>query len=369
MSHKRTRRVYDDALTYEKVYAAWDTVSHTCKNKRGLFEFGMFAHARVAKILEELKARDYWPNMYRCFMIFEPKPRLVMSQSIRDKVVNHFVAREYLLPLLEDSLIDTNVATRKEMGSKHANRMLLRYLAQMQAARPGAKIYALKVDVSKYFYSIDHERLMEILRRKIKDPDVIEILQRIMDETDKPYINMVIDRFNLFYGTEIPHYETGKGLSIGAMTSQFLAIFYLNDVDHYIKEKMKRKYFIRYMDDFLVLGYDKKELRGVREEIAAKLTEMKLAVNPKSAIYNLMDGGGVGFLGYRYYIDKHGRVRVKCLSKTVRRVKHRLKTLALYNPEEELRSYQAYRGYFKHTLPCAGIEQGIEEFQEGLVEE
>ncbi|MBR3056236.1 RNA-directed DNA polymerase [Candidatus Saccharibacteria bacterium] len=254
MGHRKTRRIYDKALTYEKVYSAWNTVSHTCKNKQGLFEFMLFAHVRVDKILEELKQRKYYPHKYRCFMIFEPKPRLVMSQSIRDKVVNHFVAREYLLPLLERTLIDTNVATRTGMGSSYATKMLRRYLSQMMAKRPGAKIYAMKVDVSKYFYTIDHEILFEKLERRIKDGDVLEILRRIVGETNKPYINRVIDGFNAYYHTDIPHYEQGKGLSIGAMTSQFLAIYYLNDLDHYIKEVLGCRWFIRYMDDFFDTG-------------------------------------------------------------------------------------------------------------------
>lgn len=293
MAHRKTRRVYDLALTYEKVYAAWDTVSHTCKNRRGVYEFAMFQQARIAKMLEDLRARKYYPNKYRCFMIFEPKARLVMSQSIRDKVVNHFVTREYLLPLLEPMLIDTNVATRCERGSAYAHRMLRRYFSQLIAEQPDAKIYALKIDISKYFYSIDHKILFKKLKKCVKDGDVLEILHRIIDETNKPYINQAIDGFNRCYGTDIPHYENGKGLSIGAMTSQFFAVFYLNDIDRCIKERLHCKYYIRYMDDFLILSHDKDELYRVWEVIEEKLGELKLTVNPKSAIYNCSSRGGL----------------------------------------------------------------------------
>lgn len=306
MAHRKTRRIYDKALTYEKLYAAWNTVSHTCKNKRGLYEFSMFQQARISKLLEDLKARDYYPNKYRCFMIFEPKPRLVMSQSIRDKVVNHFVAQEYLLPLLDVALIDTNVATRYGKGSSYVAKMLRRYFAQMMAAKPGEKIYALKIDISKYFYSIDHEILFEKLRRRIKDGDVLEILHRIIDETNQPYINKVIDGFNYYYKTTIPHYKNGKGLSIGAMTSQFLVI------------------------------------------------------------YNCMARGGFSFLGYRYYVAKShnnigGTLRVVCLSKTVKRVRRRLLVLWQHDIVKYDRSYESYRGYFMNTLPIRKMEQYVGE--------
>ncbi len=360
--HRKSRRIYDKAMSYERLYEAWKIVSCTCKNKRGVYEFAVFGQARIAKILETLKARKYYPHRYKCFMIFEPKPRLVMSQSIEDKIVNHFVAREYLMPLLERTLIDTNVATRRGKGSAYVSKMLRRYFAQLMAVKPGAKIYALKIDVSKYFYSIDHKILFDKLKRRIKDGDVLEILYRIIDETNKPYINQVIDGFNKYYGTDIPHYEQGKGLSIGAMTSQFLAIYYLDDMDHYIKEVMHWRYYIRYMDDFLFLGYDKNELNKIRDIITQELAELGLQVNPKSAIYNC-NAQGITFLGYRYYVQcaKNGcmRLRVHCLAKTVRRIRKRLGVLSRHNIEKYGRSYEAYRGYFMHTMPVKEMEMYV----------
>lgn len=351
MSHRKTRRIYDQSLTYENMYAAWKTVSHTCKNRRGVFEFSMFAHVRVAKILDELKNRTYYPNKYRCFMIFEPKPRLVMSQSIRDKAVNHFIANEYLIPLLDNSLIDTNVATRKGKGSSYAMKMLKRYILQMTTERPGENIYVAKIDIAKFFYTIDHEILFDKLRRRIKDPDVLEILRRIISETNKPYINRVIDSYNKHYGTIIPHYEVGKGLSIGAVTSQFLAIYYLNDLDWFIKEVLKCRYYIRYMDDFLMLGFDKAKLYEYMEVVKSELSKMKLAVNPKSAIYNCCSETGFPFLGYRYYVQKNGCLKIVPLANTVRRIYSRLAILAKYDSDKCKRSQAAYKGYFMHARP------------------
>ncbi|MBR3322094.1 RNA-directed DNA polymerase [Candidatus Saccharibacteria bacterium] len=358
MAHRKTRRIYDAALEYERLYAAWNTVLHTCKNKRGLYKFALFGQAKVAKLLEDLKARKYWPSRYRCFMVFEPKPRLVMSQSIKDKVVNHFVTREYLIPILERTLIDTNVATRVGKGSAYAHKMVWRYMTQMMAERPGAKIYALKIDISKYFYTIDHEILMDKLRKKIKDPDVLELIRRIVSETDKPYINRIISKFNKYYCTKIPFYLKGKGLSIGAMTSQFLAIFYLSDLDWKIKEEYGCRWYLRYMDDFLILGWDKAELQKLAKVIEEELRQVELEVNPKSAIYNCCFLAGFSFLGYRYYID-NGRLRVVCLAKTVRRVRRRLRLLEECNYEKYQRSYESYRGYFWQAWPKREIEEMV----------
>lgn len=361
MAHRKTRRIYDEKLTFEKLYSAWNTVSHTCKNQRGVFEFGLFAQARVKRILESLKKREYKPDKYRCFMIFEPKPRLVMSQSIKDKVVNHFVANEYLMPILEPTLSEINVATRKKMGSKAASKMMRKYIRQMQTERPGAKIYVLKIDISKYFYMIDHEILMQKLRRKLKDRDVLELIERIISETNRQYINNMIEIFNRNFGTDIPYYRRGKGLSIGAMTSQFLAVFYLSDLDHKLKKEYGCKFCIRYMDDLVILGWDKGELTDLKGWIEQDLAKLKLKVNPKSAVYNLNSRTGVPFLGYRYLVDTRGRLRVVCLAKTVQRVQKRLKLLDEHDPEKYLRSYEAYRGYFMRTQPERRIEEVVGE--------
>ena len=361
MGHRKTRRIYDDKLTFENLYEAWRAVAKTCKNRRGVFEFSLFASIRIWLILQELKARRYWPNRFRCFMIFEPKPRLVMSQSIRDKIVNHFVVDNYLLPLLERTLIDTNVATRREKGADCAHKMLKRYIAQMQAKRPGAKIYAVKVDVTKFFYTIDHEKLFKLLGQKIKDPDVLDLVRRIVTETNKPYVNKMVAKFNRQFGTDIPRYERGRGLSIGAVVSQFLAVFCLSEVDRKIKEVYKCRWYVRYMDDLVILGWNPDELKRLMGWIEGDLKRVRLKMNPKSAVYNLCSLTGVPFLGYRYYIDARGRLHVVCLAQTLRRVRRRLKLLKEHDADKYMKAYEAYRGYFMRTWPRRRIEELVGE--------
>lgn len=185
----------------------------------------------------------------------------------------------------------------------------------------------------------------------------MELVRRIVVETNKPYINKTIDRFNCWHKTDIPHYEHGKGLSIGAVVSQFLAIFCLSEIDRKIKGTYKCKRYLRYMDDLIILGWDKKELKQLIAVIKEDLASVKLKINPKSAVYNLCSLTGVPFLGYRYYIDIRGGQHIVCLSRTVRRIRRRLKYLARYDPEKYPRSYEAYRGYFMNTFPVRDIEE------------
>ena len=247
MKKKQSKNIYYKNITLDNLYNTWLIVKKTCKNKKELYKFSLNLNTNLYNIYNDLLNKKYVFNKYKTFLIFEPKERLVMSQSIRDKIVNHFVTNYYLIPYLKHSLIDSNVATRKNKGSSYARNLLKKYINKLLINNKN-EIYCLKLDISKYFYNIDHKILINKLSNKLLDKDVLELLKTIISNTNKEYINNNIMYYNNKYKINIPCYINNKGLSIGAMSSQFLAIFYLNDLDHYIKEKLKCKYYIRYMD-------------------------------------------------------------------------------------------------------------------------
>ena len=343
-SLRKTKKIYDDAITYENIYKVWNTIKKTCKNKRAVFYFSLNLNTNLDYIHYMLKNKKYLPSKYRTFMIFEPKARLVMSQTIYDKIVNHFVANFYLIPYLEKSLIDSNVATRKEKGSKYAMELLKKYYNKLLINNKDKEIYCLKVDISKYFYSIDHNILIEMLKKKIKDQNVINLIKKIISETNKEYINESIEKYNKKYNIDIPYYKENKGLSIGAMTSQFLAIFYLNNLDHYIKEKLNHKYYIRYMDDFLILSTDKKKLLNDWKLINTEVEKLKLKLNKKTNLYK--SSKGFSFLGYKYKVINN-KLNISFNKKTYYRIKRKLRKLYKVDKIKYNKSYASYYGYLK----------------------
>lgn len=343
MKKRKNQVSYDDVITFENIYNMWNIIKKTCKNKKALFYFSLNLNTNINYIYYLLKEKKYIPSKYKTFMIFEPKPRLVMSQSVCDKIVNHFVSNYYLIPILENSLIDTNVATRKNNGSKYAKDTLIKYINKVLINEKGKEIYCLKIDISKYFYKIDHNLLIKKLEKKIKDKDIINLIKIIISETNKDYINKNIEKYNRFYKIDIPFYKEGKGLSIGAMSSQFLAIFYLSDLDHFIKEKLKCKYFLRYMDDYLILDTDKEKLKKFLKIIKNELKKLKLETNKKSNIYKM--SVGFSFLGYTYKI-KNNKLIIGYNKKTITKINKRLLFLKKENKVKYMKTLASYYGYF-----------------------
>ena len=341
---EKNKDIYYKSISYDNVVSTWNIVRKTCNNKRAIFRYHVSKNTMNYNIYRILQNSVYKPLPFRLFLIFEPKPRLVMSQSVGDKIVNHFVAKYYLLPYLENKLIETNVATRKGKGSKYADKLINDYVNEIRIKNKKIEIFVLKIDISKYFYTIPHDILLEKIEKYIADSNVLKIIKTIINETDKPYINEIIDKLNKKYYTEIPFYEKGVGLSIGAMISQFLAIFYLNDLDHYIKEKLRCKYYVRYMDDFIIIDTDKEKLKEVWKLIEIELRKLKLKINPKSSIISL--NTGITFLGYKYKIE-NGKFVVSYRKKTIRKIKKKLMILEKHDLMKYYKSYGSYYGYLK----------------------
>lgn len=361
---KRKNHLYKEILTTEHALEMYKTIKHNCKNKKEVYCFQLNLNQNIQEIISKLELCNYKFDKYRIFMIKEPKYRLIMSEKIEDKIVNHLVAKYILLPALEPSLIDANVATRYEKGSNHAFKLFLKYTNRLFRERK--EIYVLKIDISKYFYNIDHEICKNLVRKKIKDKYALKIIDDIIDSTNHAYINNEVRRLvskekkrvkglNIAENSrknkietleEIPMYYKGKGLPIGNMTSQILAVYYLNEVDHYIKENLKFRNYIRYMDDLIIMDTDKEKLKKGYAEIQAKIESLKLATNKKSNLYRLTNG--VTFLGYTFKCNKeYKKLIIRYNTQTSRRIKRRLKNLKRFDYEKYLKSKASYKGYLQ----------------------
>ena len=363
LNMKRKKKLYD-TITFEDIKRVYlRQIRVNTKNKVKIRKFEDFYSINLSRAKKIINDKNYIPGKYNIFLIKEPKYRIIMSQNIIDKLMNHVIADKILLPTLDNSLIDMNVATRIGKGTHYGIRYLKKYLNELK----GETIYALKFDISKYFYSIDHEILFGLLKKKIKDKDALDILFKIIESTDSEYVNKKIEflkkkelskikNMNIPYNhykkiikeiKNIPIYEKGKGLPIGNMTSQIMAIYYLNELDHYIKEKLHSKYYIRYMDDGVLLSHDKEYLKYCLSKIEKVIDKYKLKLNNKTKIINV-NREGMDFFGFRFYIINN-KIVMKVRRNTKKRFKRKMKAIKNGKIPEDKggQIISSYKGHFK----------------------
>ncbi len=315
---------------YRRILEVYENeVAKNTKNKRKVYQFEKNKMQNIELIYNSLQDENYQGGRYNIFLIKYPKYRIVMSLSMRDKVINHYFTRYVLMPKLTKYLDDRNVATRKGMGTQAGINYVKKFL---EKNKKYDKFYILKIDISKYFYSIDHNILKKMLKSELSDFEY-RYVEAIINSTNLSYIN---DSIKYLKEREypiserkseiekIPYYSVGKGLPIGNMSSQFLSIFYLNALDHKIIHDFHVKHYVRYMDDFLLIHPDKKHLEYCLKEIQKILEDdYKLAVNKnKTKIYS--NSEGFEFLGYRFRI--YNKKTIMTLRKdTIVRMKKRVK--------------------------------------------
>lgn len=289
---------------------AWAAEKAACgkRSRPNVAAFLFNLENELCQLEDELRSKTYVPGGYHTKMIYEPKPRLISAAPFRDRVVHHALCR-HLEQVFGPTFIHDSYACRRGKGTHAA---LDRFTEFARCNR-----YVLKCDVRKYFPSIDHQILKDLVARKIKDPDVLWLVDRIIDGSNpQEPVSAWFPGDDLFTAS-----ERRRGLPIGNQTSQFFANVYLNPFDHFVKETLGARWYIRYVDDFVIFSDDKQWLDEVRQRCREYLATLRLKMHPrKSTISRVADG--TRFLGFRVFPDHRLLVR-----ENTTRVRRRLRRM------------------------------------------
>lgn len=305
---KRYNNLYPQITDFSNLVLAARQAQRGKRFRENVLKFNYNLEAQLAKIKSELESKTYQPGRYKTFEICEPKPRLISAAPYRDRVVHHALCN-IIVPIFENTFIADSYANRLGFGTHKA---LRRFTSFARDSR-----YILQCDIKKYFPSIDHEILKSLLRRKLKCHDTLWLAETIINSSN-PQVS-VIDHFP---GDDLlSPLQHRRGLPIGNLSSQFFANVYLNSLDHFIKEQLKAKKYVRYVDDFALFSDDYEFLAEARIAIEKFLVNLRLKLHPvKSQLYETRHGAN--FLGFRILPD---RIRVR--SENLRRGRRRLHQL------------------------------------------
>lgn len=273
---KKSKNIWADIISYENLALAFRMVRKGKRFQSSVLKIYHNLDDALFTIQEELETHTWQPAPYRQFWITEVKPRLINAPAVRDRVI-HWALMLQVGHIFERRFIDDSYACRTGKGTHLASQRMQSFL--QKASNKWGNPYILKCDISKYFPSIDQEILMQQVRRIIADKDALWIFETIIKNGQADF---------------------GVGIPIGALTSQWLANLYLDALDHYIKDDLGIKYYLRYMDDFVIVTDSKECCQELLALIDAYVTDkLHLKLNPKTTIYP--SSHGVDFVGYRHW--------------------------------------------------------------------
>lgn len=339
---KTLKNVFEQVVDYDNLYRAYLN-ARLCKRYRyEVLNFSAHLEDNLVKLQKELIDRTYTLGKYREFYIYEPKKRLIMAQPFKDRVVQ-WAIYQVLNPVFAQGYITDSYACIKERGTHKAVKRLHYWLRQV--GKKPEKYYFLKLDISKYFYRIDHDVLMGILKRKIRDDDMIFLLDKIVNSSET--------NFGLLPGKspgEVKRSDrvSEKGMPVGNLSSQMFANLYLNELDQYCKRTLGIHFYVRYMDDVIILHQDKDQLHEWKRIIDTFLKEkLQLDLNEKTCIRPITLG--VEFCGYKIW-NTHIKLRKSTALKMKRNLKKLQKEYAAgeVTVEEAKQTISSYLGILKH---------------------
>jgi retron-type reverse transcriptase len=304
---KRFGNLFPLIINFDNFLLAAKKAQRGKRFRLDVLNFNAQIESEIFQLTYELKTKTYCPGAYKTFHIYESKRRLISAAPYRDRVVHHALCN-IIEPIFDQTFIDSSYANRVGYGTHRALKKFIRYARNQQ--------YVLQCDIQKYFPHIDHDILKSLIRRKIKCLDTLWLIDLIIDNSN-PQESIV----TYFPGDDLLSPLIHRtGLPIGNLTSQFFANIYLNGFDHFIKENLKCRNYIRYVDDFAIFSNDKDLLKKYRLKIEHYLEKLRLKIHPiKSQISQTRHG--VNFLGFRIFPDlirirsnslKRARKRIKC---------------------------------------------------------
>ncbi|MEK6888849.1 MAG: reverse transcriptase domain-containing protein [Nanoarchaeota archaeon] len=343
---KTYKQLYKEVIEPRNLFLAWRKARKGKTKKLYVIEFEKELDKNLKWLHEELKNETYKPKKLITFILRDPKTRKISKADFRDRIAHHAIVN-ILEPIFDKTFIYDSCANRKGKGNLFALKRFETFARKV--SRNGinngwfnanqVKGYCLKADIRHYFDEVNHSILLNIIGRKIKDEKTINLIRLIIDNGYATIGGG--ERHSL---GEASGQSPTRGMPLGNLTSQFFANVYLNELDYFVKHELKVDYYIRYVDDFVILHSSKEQLQKWKEQIDEFLREkLKIELHPqKSRIISL--SRGIDFVGFRnFYYYKLVRKR------NIRKMNNRIRNFKNFKVSywDLINSYQGWQAYVK----------------------
>lgn len=305
---------YEDIISLENLFAAWEEFVPGKRSKKDVQEFAAHLADNIVQLHNDLANFTYRHGGYKQFSITDPKPRQIHKARVRDRVLHHAIYRQ-LYPFFDRTFIADSFSCRVNKGTHQAMNRFQTFASRV-STNYTRTCWVLKCDIKKFFASVNHQVLLNILSNYIPDKDIVWLVSNVVKSFPA---------------------DPEKGLPLGNLTSQLFCNVYMNEFDQFVKHKLRVKYYVRYADDFVLLSANKEWLSGQIPKISQFLnTKLKLSLLPDK-LYIKTFASGVDFLGWVHF-PTHRVIRTSTKKRMMRRIQD--------HPTNQ--TLQSYLGLLQH---------------------
>lgn len=319
---------FEKVIDFENLYRAFRKAKRGKGHKKSAARFDLTALDGIHTLIGQLRDKTYRISPYNEFKVYEPKERVIQTTSFKDKVIQHSLCDNVIMPRLQRIFVYDNCAGQKGKGTLFGLNRLSEQMEQFYKTY-GSSGYILKCDVTKFFYSIDHEKLKDIVHYHFGyDPEICWLCDLFVDSTP------------------------GKGIPLGNQVNQGFALLYLDGMDKLIKYELGIEFYGRYMDDFYLIHSSKDYLRHCLTVITAYLVTLGLTLNGKTQIFPFKNG--VSYLGFHTYITSGGKPIRRLKNQNKRNAQKKFLRMAKLAASGRLpmetfdASYRAWKNHISH---------------------
>lgn len=347
------KNIFEKIISLENLFTAFDEFKADKKNRKDVLVFEWELEKNIVELNRTLIYHKYKHGAYSKFRICDSKPRVIHKATVRDRVLHHAAFR-ILNPLFEPSFISHSFSCRVNKGTHRgivSSSWMIRRVSQ-NGTRP---CFVQKCDIMKFFNSIDHQILLKIIMRKVKDKNfnwlIEEIVGSFVFKTETQSQLQLFDFRGENREREVAAFGCyGIGIPIGNLTSQLFANVYMNEFDQFVKHKLKVKNYCRYTDDFVIVADNHNCLHNLLPKIESFLSEkLKLKLHPEKVSIRKYQQG-VDFLGY-VILPHHRVLRAKTRKRIINKLESRVKEFKAGRITEKslFQSLNSYLGVLSHA--------------------
>jgi len=324
--------LYKEISSTRNLFQAWKEFRRGKGNEKDVLEFEYHLEQNIFQLHRDLSSKKYKHGPYQSFYITDPKRRHIHKAIVRDRVIHHAIYKT-LYPIFNSTFIATSFSCRFGKGT-HKGVLWLDKAVRKVSKNYTKPCFILKCDIRRFFDSVDHNVLIKILNKKIRDEET----RYLLDEVVRGFSSRVSNLFER------------KGLPIGNLTSQLFANVYMSEFDHFVKQELKAKYYARYTDDFVIVSENKRYLEDILKPITQFLdTKLKLALHPNKVSIRKLHNG-IDYLGY-IVLTHHKLLRTKTKNRIYKGLLRKIREYRSGKVDKETveQSLYSYLGTLSHA--------------------